>query len=301
MSETPLTPLQIWLLASRPKTLPAATAPVIVGSALAYADGNFRFGPALACLLAALLLQIGSNLANDVFDYEKGADQGERHGPLRVTQAGLLTPIQVKRGMLLVFGISTFLGLYLTFVGGWPILALGVAAILSAIAYTGGPYPLGYHGLGDLFVFIFFGLAAVAGTYYVQVLKVITPAWWMAVSMGLLTVAILVVNNLRDIENDRQVGKRTMAVRLGTTGAHLEYIFCLLGAYSIPVALWGTGTLPILSLLIFLTIPASMRLVQAIYTDTGRALNKSLAGTGRLELLYALTFALGLIADTLIR
>jgi 1,4-dihydroxy-2-naphthoate octaprenyltransferase len=301
MSENSLSILQIWLLASRPKTLPAAAAPVIVGSALAFADSHFRWGPALACVLAALLLQIGSNLANDVYDYEKGADQGERHGPLRVTQAGLLTPGQVKRGMVMVFGISALLGLYLTFVGGWPILILGAAAILSAIAYTGGPYPLGYHGLGDLFVFVFFGLAAVAGTYYVQALTITMPVWGMAIAMGLLTVAILVVNNLRDIENDRRVGKRTLAVRLGVPGARLEYILCLLGAYIIPVALWGLGTIPIWSLLIFFTLPTSMRLVQAIYTDVGRELNKSLAGTGRLELIYALWFALGLLIDTLIR
>ena len=292
--------LQIWLLASRPKTLPAASAPVIVGSTLAYADGSFHLGPALACLLAALLLQIGSNLANDVFDYEKGADQGERFGPIRVTQAGMLTPGEVKRGMMFVFGLCAILGLYLTFVGGWPILVLGVAAILSAVAYTGGPFPLGYHGLGDLFVFIFFGLAAVAGTYYMQVFTITAHVWWMAAAMGLLTVAILVVNNLRDIENDRQSNKRTLAVRFGEHRARIEYIICILGAYIVPVALWGIGKLPILSLLVLITIPVSLQLVKAIFTDTGRQLNKTLAGTGRLELFYALCFAFGLVADTLI-
>jgi 1,4-dihydroxy-2-naphthoate octaprenyltransferase len=300
MPKTQPTLLQTWLLASRPKTLPAAAAPVIVGSALAYTDGGFSFGPAFACLLAAILLQIGSNLANDVFDYEKGADQGERHGPLRVTQEGLLTPAQVKRGMLLVFGISALLGLYLTWVGGWLILVLGVCAILSAVAYTGGPFPLGYHGLGDLFVFIFFGLAAVAGTYYVQTLTVTASVWWMAIVMGLLTVSILVVNNLRDIENDRQVGKHTLAVRFGASGARMEYVLCISGSYSIPVALWVMGKLPWLSLLIFLTIPAALRLIRAIFNDAGPALNKTLAGTGRLELLYSLCFALGLSIATLI-
>lgn len=301
MSENSPTRWQIWWLASRPKTLPAAAAPVIVGSALAYAEDGFRFGPALACLLAALLLQIGSNLANDVFDYEKGADQGERFGPTRVTQAGMLTPGEVKRGMIMVFGLSALLGIYLIFVGGWPILALGVAAILSAIAYTGGPFPLGYHGLGDLFVFIFFGLAAVAGTYYVQVGTVTAPVWGMAVAMGLLTIAILVVNNLRDIENDRKSNKRTLAVRFGAQKARLEYVICLLGAYFIPVVLWGLGKLPLPGMLVLFTIPSSMRLVQAILTDTGRTLNKTLAGTGRLELIYALSFALGLVVDSLIR
>jgi len=299
MSENPPTRWQTWLLASRPKTLPAAAAPVIVGTALAYADGNFRIGSALACLFAALLLQIGSNLANDVFDYEKGVDQGERHGPMRVTQAGLLAPGEVKRGMFLVFGATVLLGLYLIFAGGWPILILGVAAIISAVAYTGGPYPLGYHGLGDLFVFVFFGLAAVAGTYYVQALTITITVWWMAVAMGLLTVAILVVNNLRDIENDRRAGKHTLAVRFGVSIARLEYIFCLLGAYIIAVALWGVGRLPWMSLLVLLTIPAALKLVKAMYNDSGRALNKTLAGTGRLELFYALCFALGLVIDVL--
>lgn len=291
---------QIWLLAIRPKTLPAAAGPVIVGSALAYADHGFRFGPALACFLAALFLQIGSNLANDVFDYEKGADRGERFGPTRVTQAGLLTPAEVKRGMLVVFCLSVGLGIYLIFMGGWPILIIGGTAILAAIAYTGGPFPLAYHGLGDLFVFIFFGLAAVAGTYYVQMLTTTASVWWMAVAMGLLTVAILVVNNLRDIENDRLANKRTLAVRFGEQFSRVEYVICISGAYIIPVMLWVMGILPIYSLLILFTIPITIRLVKTIYTDSGKLLNKSLAGTSQLELNYALCIACGLIVDSLI-
>ena len=298
MSKNKPTYLQIWLIAIRPKTLPAAAAPVIVGSALAFADHGFLFWPALACLLAALLLQIGSNLANDVFDYEKGADQEQRLGPTRVTQAGMLTPKEVKLGMLVVFSLSALLGIYLIFVGGWPILVLGLAAILSAIAYTGGPFPLGYHGLGDLFVFIFFGLAAVAGTYYVQLLSVTVAVWGMSVAMGLLTVAILVVNNLRDINNDRQTDKRTLAVRLGEQGTRLEYLVCLIGAYIVPIGLWGIGLLPVPSLLILVTIPLALRLAREIYSESGRSLNKTLAGTGRLELFFALTFALGLLIST---
>jgi 1,4-dihydroxy-2-naphthoate octaprenyltransferase len=300
MAESPSNQFHIWLLAIRPKTLPAAVGPVIVGSALAYADLGFRFGPAFACFLAAILLQIGSNLANDVFDFEKGADQGERFGPTRVTQAGLLKPADVKRGMVLVFFLSAIFGLYLTIIGGWPILLVGVAAILSAIAYTGGPFPLGYHGLGDIFVFIFFGFAAVAGTYYVQTQTISANVWWMAVVMGLLTVAILVVNNLRDIENDRQVNKHTLAVRFGESFSRQEYVLCILTAYIIPVMLWIRGNLPITSLLIFLTLPMTFRLIKTIYADSGRSLNKTLAGTSRLELLYALCFALGLIVDSVI-
>ena len=298
MSESLSSGLQNWFLAIRPKTLPAAAAPVIVGSALAYADNGFRFGPAFVCLLAALLLQIGSNLANDVFDYERGADQGERFGPTRVTQAGMLTPTDVKHGMLIVFGLSAVFGLYLTFVAGWPILVLGMVAILSAIAYTGGPFPLGYHGLGDLFVFVFFGLAAVGGTYYVQMLMITETVWWMAVAMGLLTVAILVVNNLRDIESDRQANKHTLAVRFGEQFTRLEYATCVFVAYIVPVALWGAGKLPLLSLLIFFTMPRSIQLVRSTHTDTGKKLNKTLAGTGQLELYYALCFTIGLVAHS---
>lgn len=300
MAEYPSNHFQTWLLAIRPKTLPAAVGPVIVGSTLAFSDHGFRLGPAIACFLTALLLQIGSNLANDVFDFEKGADQGERFGPTRVTQAGLLRPADVKRGMLMVFFLSAILGLYLTFVGGWPILVVGVAAILSAIAYTGGPFPLGYHGLGDIFVFVFFGIAAVVGTYYVQTLAVSATVWWMAVVMGLLTVAILVVNNLRDIENDRQVHKHTLAVRFGESFSRQEYLFCILTAYIIPVMLWLRQDLPIFSLLIFLTIPMTFQLIKAIYAESGRSLNKTLAGTSRLELLFALCFALGLVVDSVI-
>ncbi|MFC1997113.1 1,4-dihydroxy-2-naphthoate polyprenyltransferase [Chloroflexota bacterium] len=300
MSESFSSRAKIWFLAIRPKTLPAAAAPVIVGASLAFVEGGFRFDLALVCLLVALLLQIGSNLANDVFDFEKGADLGERYGPTRVTQAGMMTPGEVKYGMIVIFGLSAILGMYLILVGGWPILILGVAAILSAIAYTGGPFPFGYHGLGDLFVFIFFGLAAVAGTYYVQLLTISLPVWGMAIAMGLLTVAILVVNNLRDIESDRQVNKRTLAVRFGKQFARMEYIICVIGAYIIPVALWGAEKLPLLSLLIFFTIPISLRLIQNIINDSDRELNKTLAGTGQLELIYALCFSIGLITDSLI-
>ena len=294
MTATPAK-FKIWLLASRPKTLPAAAAPIIVGSALTYADGSFRPLIALICLLTALLLQIGSNLANDVFDYEKGTDQGERLGPTRVTQSGLLTPGEVKRGMMVVFGISAALGLYLISVGGWPILILGVAAILSAIAYTGGPYPLGYHGLGDLFVFIFFGLVAVTGTYYLQT-ETITPAvWWMSVAMGLLTTAILVVNDLRDIENDRLGGKKSLAIRFGERFSQMEYAACILGAYLIVAGLALGGNLPPWSLLTLLTLPLAIRLLRSVRTDRGQTLNKTLAGTGQLELFYALALAAGLL------
>lgn len=285
----------IWTLATRPKTLPAAAAPVIAGSAVAYLEGNFRPLPALAALLAALLLQIGANLANDVYDYHRGADNQDRLGPLRVTAAGLLQPRQVLSGMWLTFGLAAILGLYLYWVAGWVVLLIGAAAILAAVAYTGGPFPLGYMGLGDAAVFVFFGLAAVTGTYYVQAGVVSLAALWMALPLGLLTVAILVVNNLRDIESDRAAGKQTLAVRLGARGARVEYVLCLAIAYLSLLVGWGLGWLPAWSMLAWITLFPAARLVRMIYTHAGRPLNAALAGTGQLELWFSLMFAAGLV------
>ncbi|RMF42907.1 MAG: 1,4-dihydroxy-2-naphthoate polyprenyltransferase [Anaerolineae bacterium] len=284
-----------WIIAARPKTLPAAAAPVIVGGAVAAAQGGFHFLPWLAALLGALLLQIGANFANDAFDYQKGADTEERLGPTRVTQSGLLTPRQVFTGMWVVFGLAALCGLYLIFVGGWPVLAIGVASILSAIAYTGGPYPLGYHGLGDLFVFLFFGLAAVCGTVYVQLHAVPALAWWAALPMGFIITAILVVNNLRDIETDRKAGKHTLAVRLGAGGAKAEYALLLAGSYAVPLVVWLLGLASPWGLLAWLSLPKAWGLWKTVSTQTGRVLNQALAGTGQLALLFAILFAVGML------
>jgi 1,4-dihydroxy-2-naphthoate octaprenyltransferase len=290
-----LSHLQIWLLASRPKTLPAAAAGVITGTALAWRDGHFQPGPALAALGVSFLLQIGSNLANDVYDYERGADAGERHGPMRVTQAQLLTPAQVKLGMLFVFGLAVILGLYLSLVAGWVVILIGLAAILSAIAYTGGPYPLGYYGLGDLFVFIFFGVTAVAGTYFVQAGFVSAQAWWMSLPVGWLIVDILVVNNLRDIEADRIAGKRTLAVRLGERWSRRQYIILLVLSYTILPVLIFFDILPWQSLLAWLSFPLGWRTWKIVREQTGRPLNAALAGTGQTALLYSLLFFVGMM------
>ena len=294
-----LTPVQIWLLAARPKTLPAAAAPVVAGTAVAALEQQFRFGPAVAALLAALLLQVGANIANDVFDFHKGADNEMRLGPLRVTQAGLLAPRQVLAGMWITFGLAALLGVYLAWVAGWPVILIGLASIAAAIAYTGGPFPLGYHGLGDLFVFIFFGLVAVAGTYYVQAGQLSALAIWTGVPLGLLITAILVVNNLRDLETDRASGKHTLAVRLGENGTRIEYLACLAGAYLTPVLLWIFKLAPGWGILAWLSLPWAIGLVRVIYTVKGRGLNKALAGTGQLALLYAIFYALGLLICTL--
>ncbi len=286
---------QIWTLAARPITLPAATAPVIVGSAVAYWDGSFHFWAGVATLLAALLLQIGANLANDVFDFHRGADTSQRLGPMRVTQAGLLAPRQVLAGMWICFGLATALGVYLTLTAGWPVVAIGLASITAAIAYTGGPFPLGYYGLGDLAVFIFFGLAAVCGTYYIQTLRLSWLAFWAALPMGFLITAILVVNNLRDIETDRAAGKRTLAVHLGVNRTRWEYLLLVIGAYLAPLLIWLQGLGPAWVFLAWASIPQAFSLIRLVWTQRGRPLNKALGGTGQLALIYSILFSLGLI------
>ena len=285
-----------WLLAARPKTLPAAVAPVLVGVALAIRDGVFRFWPALAALAGALLLQIGVNLANDYYDHVRGVDTAARLGPVRVTQSGLLPPEQVRRGMIVLFGLAALVGLYLIAVGGWPILAIGVASIAAALAYSGGPFPLGSHGLGDLFVFIFFGLVAVGGTYYVQA-KTVTPLVLLgATPVGLLITDILVVNNLRDVKSDARAGKRTLAVLLGERGTRAEYVLLAAVAYLIPPALWLAGQASPWVMLPWLTLPLmareSARIVRGL---RGRPLNGVLAATAQIALLFSLLLALGLL------
>ncbi len=296
---TTLSQRQAWLLAARPRTLPAAVAPVLVGVALALADGVFAPLPALAALLGALLLQVGVNLANDYFDYVKGVDMAGRKGPLRVTHSGLIAPERVRLGMGVIFGLAVLVGLYLVVVGGWPVLAIGLASILAALAYSGGPFPLASHGLGDLFVFIFFGLVAVCGTYYVQAQALTALAVLVAVPVGLLITAILVVNNLRDIDTDRRAGKRTLAVILGERGARVEFVALLAAAYALPPGLWLAGMLSAWALLPWLTIPLAVRLVAALrrYAADGPAMNRALAGTARLTLAFSLLFALAILVS----
>ena len=282
-------------MASRPRTLPASVAPVIVGAAVAFHDGAFRPLAVLAALAAALLIQIGSNFANDLGDYTRGADARGRVGPTRVTSAGLLTPRQVQAGMAVVFGLAALCGVYLISLGGWPILLAGVLAILAAMAYTIGPLPFGYYGLGDLAVFIFFGLVAVVGTYYTQALRVTPLAVLAAVPMGSLITAILVVNNLRDADTDRAAGKRTLAVLLGRRGARIEFIALVAAAYAIPFILWlGYGLRPWV-LLPLLTLPLAFRLVRTILTVLGPPLNRALAQTAQLTVWYAVAFAVGVV------
>jgi 1,4-dihydroxy-2-naphthoate octaprenyltransferase len=289
-----------WMLAIRPRTLPAAAAGVVMGAALSWRDSVFRLDAALVCLFTALLLQIGSNLANDVFDFERGTDTAERLGPTRVTQAGILSPGEVKIGMAVVFVLAALLGLYLVWLGGWVIIVLGIAAIISAIAYTGGPFPIGYYGLGDVFVFIFFGLASVAGTYYIQAGFVTPAVWWMTIPPGMIITAILVVNNLRDLENDRKAGKHTMAVRLGEQGTKIQYLICMAIAYLVLIPVIDLTLIPWTTLLAWLSLPIAYQATKIVLTQKGRPLNMALAKTGQTALVFSLLFAIGLIVNSLI-
>ena len=285
-----------WLLAIRPQTLTAAVVPVLVGSALAARAGGFRAAPAAAALLGALLIQIGTNLANDVGDFERGADAATRIGPVRVTQSGLLTPRQVRVAAWSAFAAAAVAGIYLIASSGWPIAVLGSAAIVSGWAYTGGPWPLGYNGLGDLFVFAFFGLAAVAGTFYVQAGAPGTLVWLAAAPVGALATAILVVNNARDVDGDRAAGKRTLAVRLGQGTARAEFALLLAFAYAVPVLLWWTRLASAWVFLSWLTLPWAAVLARrmAVIRD-GADFNAALRSTARLHALFGALFAAGLL------
>ena len=283
-----------WVLACRPATLTAAVSPVAVGTACAVAAGGFRPLPALAALFGAACLQIGSNLANDVFDFEKGADTAERLGPVRAAQAGLLTPKQLRRGMIVAFALAFTVGIYLTVVAGPAIVVIGLASIASAIAYTGGPYPLGYHGLGDVFVMLFFGFVAVCGTAFVQTGTVPAVAWIASIPVGSIATAILVVNNVRDCETDVRAGKRTLPVRFGRRSGLFEYAALLGAAYLVPALLAAARVTSVYALLPLLTAPLAVKLVRRVWTDTGRDLNASLVATAKLLFLHSALFAVGI-------
>ena len=289
-----------WVLAARLRTLPAAVAPVLVGSALAYRDETFSWLPATAALLVALLLQIGVNLANDYFDYIKGVDTDQRLGPMRVTQSGLLKPESVRTAMIFILGLSLVPGAYLVTIAGWPVMAAGIAALISALAYSGGPFPLASNGLGDIFVFVFFGWVAVCGTYFVQAAAITIDAMAMASVVGMLITAILVVNNLRDIDTDRMAGKRTLAVILGEAGTKTEYTGLVAGSYIGILIFWLAGAVSFWGLMPVLSLPLGVTLVRRIWRGiTGPGLNQILAATAGLPLIFSLLLAFGLVLERL--
>lgn len=289
-------PFTLWWQTARPQTLTAGAAPVLVGSACAWALGAFRFDAALAALLGAMCLQIGTNFANDLGDFVRGADASGRVGPVRAVQAGWVTPSQMRVATMLSFGAAVLAGLYLWHIAGPGVLLVGVVSILAGLAYTHGPWPLAYHGLGDLFVVVFFGPVAVAGTVFVQ-LGAPLPGlvWWASLPTGMLATAILVVNNLRDRHGDGKVGKRTLAVRFGRAGAEWEYDLCLAVAFAVPLVLLALRWSGPAVLLPWLSAPEALRLRQQVRRLEGSALNPVLGATGRLLGVFALLLAIGLL------
>ncbi len=295
MTAAPPSALRAWMLAVRVPTLSAAVVPVLVGTALATRHYRVRAAVFVVTLCAALLIQIGTNLTNDLFDFQKGADTGQRLGPVRVVQAGLLTQKQVAAASVLSFGLAVVLALYLVMIGGWPIAAIGLAAIASGIAYTGGPWPLGYHGLGDVFVFVFFGLVAVLGTFYLQAGTVNGAALIASLPVAMLVTAILVVNNLRDIDTDRAAGKHTLAVRFGRSATRVQYSVLVVGAYPIAAAMWPAGANSAWAMLPWLTLPLGLRLVREVWRTEGPALNLILRQTAGLHLIFGVLLAVSFV------
>ena len=287
--------LGAWLLAARPKTLAAGLTPVVIGAAMAQADGQFHAVAALCCALGALLIQIGTNYANDYFDFVKGTDTAERVGPKRATQAGLVTPRQMLLATTLVFALAFVPGAYLMLRGGWPIVAIGLFSVACGVLYTGGPFPLGYLGLGDVFVLVFFGPVAVAGTYYVQALTVPPEVLLAGLAPGLFSTAILAVNNLRDADTDVKTGKRTLAVRFGKPFARWEYATTLvLGGVVVPVALcvYTQGHWP--ALVSLAAFAAAIPAIRTLFTTQDPSvMNGLLARTGGLLVLFTLLFSIG--------
>jgi 1,4-dihydroxy-2-naphthoate polyprenyltransferase len=288
--------LKTWIQAARPQTLPAAFVPVLVGAAIAWQHHSLMWDATLVALFCAFAIQIGTNFANDYFDYVKGADTPDRIGFERATSAGKVTPASMLRATFIAMGIAFLAGLYLVWIGGWVILWIGILSLIFGVLYTGGPFPLGYNGLGDLFVFIFFGFVAVMGTVYVNTLQWLPDAFWASIPVGALCVNILVVNNLRDVEQDRISGKRTLGVLLGDTALKIEYLTMLLLAYLVPfgfVIIYGYSYWILLPLL---TLPLAWIRLSEVWNHTDkRTLNDTLESTAKFMVIFGLLFALGMV------
>ncbi len=296
VAQLPRGTLRLWLVAARPRTLPAAVAPVLVGTALAGSEEVFHPVRFVAALVGSVFIQIGTNLSNDYSDARRGADTEDRLGPVRVTAGGLMPPRTVLVGTYVAFGVAVAAGAYLTAVAGWQLLVVGIASILAGVLYTGGPRPYGYEGLGEVFVFLFFGVVAVVGSYYVQTEDLRWEAFALSVPVGLLAAAILVVNNVRDIETDRRAGKRTLVVKLGRDLARRLYAGMLALAFAAPVAIWLAGGLSAWLLLSLAALPLAPPLARTVAARTdGPALNGALAGTGRLLALFSILLAAGVL------
>lgn len=292
-----LSPLRLWAMAARPRTLPAAVAPVIVGTALAHTQEQvFRPLAFAAALVGSVFIQIGTNLSNDYSDARRGADTEDRLGPVRVTAGGLMPPRKVLLGTYVAFAVAIAAGLYLTAIAGIELLAVGLVSILAGVLYTGGPRPYGYVGLGELFVFLFFGVVAVTGSYFVQTEELSLLAFALAAPIGLLAAAILLVNNIRDIETDRRAGKRTLAVKLGRPGAARLFGVLLALAFVAPIAIWLIGGISAWILLPLAAGPVVLPLVRTVHSRTdGQSLNSALGRAGVLLGGYSVLLSLGLL------
>lgn len=295
MSGQQLSIFEIWMAAARPKTLAAAIVPVAVGSAMAYRAGSFKVSASVIALLVALLIQIGTNFTNDLYDFLKGADTKKRLGPLRVMNAGLVSEPQMRGAIYIVFGLAFMLGMILVVQTSWWLLAVGIFSIISGLAYTAGPYPLAYNGLGDIFVFIFFGLVATAGTFYVNAETVTIASLISSVPVGLLITNILVVNNYRDADQDKIAGKRTTAVIFGKGFAKFQYITSLLLAFAVPVWIYSKGYSDYGMMLVFLLLIPALFLVKGFLTRHGAELNKTLENTAKFTAAYGLTYSIGFL------
>jgi 1,4-dihydroxy-2-naphthoate octaprenyltransferase len=285
-------------MAARPRTLPAAIAPVLVGTSLAIRVGKFHPLAFVAALLGAMLIQIGTNLSNDYSDARRGADAEDRLGPMRVTAGGLVPPRRVLVATYVTFALAVLCGVYLIAIAGWLLLAVGAASILAGVLYTGGPRPYGYEGLGEVFVFLFFGIVAVAGSYFVQRRDLPWEAFVLAIPVGLLIAAILTVNNIRDIESDRRAGKRTLAVRLGRERTRVLFVAMLVVAFVAGLICWVGGPLSAWLALTLLSAPLAVAVARTVCTHTdGPSLNGALARSGILALVYCLLLSAGVLAS----
>jgi 1,4-dihydroxy-2-naphthoate polyprenyltransferase len=286
---------QAWLLASRPKTLLAAVVPVVVGSALAISENKFFLPYSIIALACALLIQIGTNFTNDLYDYLKGADNEQRKGPLRVLVSGLITVKEMKIGIIIVFGLAFLLGLYLVYSVDIIVLIIGVVSIIAGLAYTAGPYPLAYHGLGDIFVFLFFGIVATAGTFYLHTHTFNLISFLVAIPVGALTTNILVVNNYRDIEEDRSASKNTLAVILGKDFTRVQFILLMMICYAVIIFLFIKYNFTAWIFLPYITLPLAFYIIRMLFVLNGKDLNRTLELTAKFSGLYGILFAIGII------
>ncbi len=284
-----------WILASRPRTLPAAVVPVMVGSALAIYQGIFFPAYSLVALLCSILIQIGTNFTNDLYDHLKGSDTKERKGPLRVLASELISVKEMQWGIFLVFFTAFLLGLYLVYSVGLVILWIGIFSIIAGLAYTAGPFPLAYNGLGDFFVFIFFGIVGTVGTYYLHTQQFTSLAFIISLPVGALITNILIVNNYRDIEEDKTAGKNTLAVLLGKDFSRYEYVFFIVVSFFIPFLLHFKYDFSFWVFLPYITLPIAIALVKMIYALTGIQLNRTLELSAKFSALYGLLLSIGII------